>query len=182
MERKLTKEERILWSSAVRDVQPLHFQQVKETFSVGTTFTVFRSVGIGEFESHLAEHEKSVLQATLLPMDGTSQDSKFDRHTTERIRRGQFTIEAQIDLHGMTQTEAFCALTKFVNSCFQLNRRMTLVITGKGRSRPEGGVLQTLVPRWLNESPLCQRIVSFQIAQPRHGGNGAIYVLLKRLK
>jgi DNA-nicking Smr family endonuclease len=97
-------------------------------------------------------------------------------------------IEARIDLHGMTQTEAHRALDSFLARAHCDGRRCVLVITGKGLRKPaedegyggETGILRSAVPRWLNEAPNRARILAFAWAQPNHGGGGALYVLLRR--
>lgn len=102
----------------------------------------------------------------------------LDRRSAERLKRGDLEIEGHIDLHGMTQDQAQGALTAFIQRCWQAQRRCVLVVTGKGA---QGfGVLRAQVPRWLNQSPLRERILGFSYAQPRHGGDGALYVLIRR--
>ncbi len=90
-------------------------------------------------------------------------------------------IGARIDLHGHTQEEAYRALCAFIASSRAAGRRCVLVVTGKG-SRPDGttGVLRQSVPRWLNMAPLREKVLSFTHARPKDGGEGALYVLLKR--
>jgi DNA-nicking Smr family endonuclease len=103
-----------------------------------------------------------------------------DKRLAERLRRGQLTIEAMLDLHGLTQEEAHRQLDGFLALSAQAGRRCVLVITGKGVWRPESGVLREMVPRWLNEAPNRARVLAIAHAQPRHGGTGALYLLLKR--
>lgn len=102
----------------------------------------------------------------------------LDRRSAERLKRGDMEIEADIDLHGMTQDQAHGALIAFIQRCWQAQRRCVLVVTGKGTQGY--GVLRAQVPRWLNQSPLRERILGFSYAQPRHGGDGALYVLIRR--
>jgi len=107
----------------------------------------------------------------------------LDRRTAERLKRGQLTIDGRIDLHGMTQDDAHAALARFVAASRAMGRRCVLVITGKGRPGAEGGgVLKLAVPRWLNEPALRAQILAFATAQPKDGGAGALYVLLKRVR
>lgn len=106
----------------------------------------------------------------------------IDKRTAERMRRGQMPIEARIDLHGMTQDDAHNALNGFVARSHALGRRCLLVITGKGSRDVGTGVLRKNVPHWLNQRGLRERILAFSYAQPRDGGEGALYVLLKRLR
>jgi len=104
----------------------------------------------------------------------------IDRANAERLKRGLHPIEARLDLHGLTQAEAHRELTEFVEASYHSGRRCLLVITGRGLG-PEGpGVLKSAVPRWLAEVRTRRRILAISAAQPRHGGPGALYVLLRR--
>lgn len=103
----------------------------------------------------------------------------IDRRSWTRLRRGQIEIERTLDLHGRTQTEAHGALNRFLTMASAAGLRCVLVVTGKGRSEGRG-VLRQLVPRWLDEAPHRQSVLTYCPAQPRHGGDGAIYVLLRR--
>jgi DNA-nicking Smr family endonuclease len=104
----------------------------------------------------------------------------LDKATAERFRRGQMPIEARLDLHGMTQDQAHRALDGFLTHHRKLGARCVLVITGKGG--PDGGILRQAVPRWLNEGANRRHILAFSEAQAKHGGGGALYVLLKRVR
>jgi DNA-nicking Smr family endonuclease len=103
-----------------------------------------------------------------------------DKSTARRLKRGQLPIEARLDLHGHRQDEAHRALEAFIAGQASAGRRCVLVITGKGAVSQGGGVLREMVPRWLNQSPNRERIISFTHATPADGGAGALYVLLKR--
>jgi DNA-nicking Smr family endonuclease len=103
-----------------------------------------------------------------------------DKRLAERFRRGQLAVEARLDLHGLTQGEAHDRLAGFIAVSAASGRRCVLVITGKGMWRQDGGILREMVPRWLNEAPARGRVLAIAQAQPRHGGAGALYVLLKR--
>jgi len=109
-----------------------------------------------------------------------------DRATAARLRRGEITIDGTLDLHGMTQKEAHAALLGRIARAHTLGQRCLLVITGKGeRTDQDGretGVLRANVPRWLNEAPVRAHILAFAPARPRHGGAGALYVLLRRAR
>jgi len=102
----------------------------------------------------------------------------LDRRSVQRLRRGERPIEARLDLHGMTQEEAHRALAGFIARAWSGDRRTLLVITGKGGAR--GGVLRGAVPRWLGEAPNAGRVLAVAPAQPKDGGAGALYVLLRR--
>jgi DNA-nicking Smr family endonuclease len=104
----------------------------------------------------------------------------LDRATGERLKRGLRPIEARLDLHGMTQAEAHRALAEFVRLSTMRGRRCVLVVTGRGRGRDEPGILRNAVPRWLEGTAMRQQILAVAPAQPRHGGGGALYLLLRR--
>jgi DNA-nicking Smr family endonuclease len=104
----------------------------------------------------------------------------IDRANAERLKRGLHAIDARLDLHGMTQTEAHRELVDFIAASYQAGRRCVLVITGRGLGPDGPGVLKSAVPRWLEQGALRRRILAVAAAQPRHGGAGALYVLLRR--
>jgi DNA-nicking Smr family endonuclease len=104
----------------------------------------------------------------------------IDRASAERLKRGLREIEARLDLHGMTQAEAHRALAAFVAASVSAGRRCVLVITGRGLNPNGPGVLKSGVPRWLAEADLRRQILAIAPAQPRHGGAGALYLLLRR--
>ena len=108
-----------------------------------------------------------------------------DKRTAQRMRRGQLAIEARLDLHGLTEEDAHRALASFLFGAQESGRRCVLIVTGKGaRMGADGpartGVLRRNVPRWLNQPPNRARILAFSHAQPKDGGEGALYVLLRR--
>ncbi len=89
-------------------------------------------------------------------------------------------IEGRLDLHGMTRERAHHALTAFLHRAHDRGARCVLVVTGKGMGRDGGGVLRRDVPHWLNQTGLRRMVLGIAHAQPRDGGEGALYVLLKR--
>ncbi len=110
------------------------------------------------------------------------KSNEIDHKTATRLRRGQMSIEARLDLHGMTQNQAYDALLSFILCAHSNKKRCVLVITGKGNKygSEDIGVLKQKTPEWLNSSPLQQYILKIQPARPNHGGDGALYVLLRR--
>jgi DNA-nicking Smr family endonuclease len=108
----------------------------------------------------------------------------FDRRTLGRIGRGTVSIDARIDLHGMTQEAAERRLVRFLGDAQAGGAKLVLVITGKGRTAgsegSERGVLRRVVPMWLASSRLRPVVVGFDEAGPTHGGGGALYVRLRR--
>jgi len=116
--------------------------------------------------------------ARALPPLGHGRAPGTDGRTAQRLARGQMAIDDRLDLHGLTQDAAHARLLAFIARAYESGRRCLLVITGKGRSGD--GVLRAQVPRWLNEAPTRGRILGFSFARPQDGGEGALYVLVKR--
>ncbi|EAQ02986.1 smr domain protein [Pseudooceanicola batsensis HTCC2597] len=114
---------------------------------------------------------------------------RMDRKTHTRLKRGKVKPEARIDLHGMTMDRAHPALTGFIMRSASEGRRLVLVITGKGKDRDgdgpipvRRGVLRHNVPHWLCVPPLNRLVLQVVPAHVRHGGGGAYYVYLRRLR
>ena len=102
----------------------------------------------------------------------------IDRASRRRLVQGTLEIGARLDLHGMTAAQAERSLARFIDSASTAHHRCVLVITGKGR---EGqGVLRRLVPQWLKTPPLSGRILAISKATQADGGEGALYVMLRR--
>jgi DNA-nicking Smr family endonuclease len=105
----------------------------------------------------------------------------IDRRLLRRLRDGEFAIEAQIDLHGMTREQAVAALERTLRRAFADGRRAVLVIHGRGlNSGSEGPVLKDAVKRALCEGPCARLVLAFTSAPPDRGGPGATVVLLRR--
>lgn len=116
-------------------------------------------------------------------MPGTA--AGLDKRKAQRLKRGRLPIEDRLDLHGLTQAQAHRALRGFVLRCHGDGKRCVLIITGKGviretQGEKHAGVLRGMLPHWLNEGPLRPCVLALQEAQPRDGGSGAFYLLLRR--
>ncbi len=142
-----------------------------------------------------SKREKPVLEQKLKTSSETTRGNVagLDRRSSERLRKGQMPIEGRIDLHGLTQAEAHGRLRAFIVAAQIQGKRCVLVITGKGSStektddaaymtRDRRGILREAVPKWLNQADLKRLVIDFRAAQPKHGGSGALYVLLRRTR
>ncbi len=114
------------------------------------------------------------------PERRAGEGAGLDRRTHDRLRRGRLAIEGRLDLHGMTRERAHQALSVFLHRAHERGARCVLVVTGKGSSREGAGVLRRDVPHWLNQGGLRGMVLAFHHAQIRDGGEGALYVLLRR--
>jgi DNA-nicking Smr family endonuclease len=170
--RRPSREDRALWRRSMRGVTPLAPERAasepEEAAATPELARAHRPVSA------------PVKRAAPLPPLAPGTSPGVDRRTAEKLKRGQLALEARLDLHGLTQEEAHRALTRFIRRAHEDGVRMALVITGKGGLGGAKGVLRDAVPRWLNESDLRPRVLSCAWAQPKDGGAGALYVLLRR--
>lgn len=103
--------------------------------------------------------------------------------TFEKLKKGLLSPEAHIDLHGFTLDNARAAVTLFVREHYFAGRRCLLVVTGRGKNSPTGrSLLRDGLQDWLTRDPLKRVVLAFCTATPGHGGAGAVYVLLRKLK
>jgi DNA-nicking Smr family endonuclease len=104
----------------------------------------------------------------------------FDAQTRDKLSKGRLPLEGRVDLHGMTQDEAYALLLSFLRRAHDGGIRYVLIITGKGSSSRSEGVLRRAVPHWLSTAPFRALISGHDNAARRHGGGGALYVRLRR--
>lgn len=106
--------------------------------------------------------------------------SGLQHRETRRLKRGEFPVEATLDLHGYTIAEAGKQLHDFLQSATSSSIKCVCVVHGKGHRSEEGRpVLKPQVNQWLRDAP---SVLAFSSALPKHGGTGAVYVLLRRSK
>lgn len=170
--RQLTPEERRLWKLITRQTKPLEKQVVEENSLLPC------GEGLGTKPKKLAPTPQHTCCASPRKGEGGREMGDYsgiDKNTAENFRKGKAAIDAMLDLHGMTQSNAHNALVAFIEKQVKLESRRLLVITGKG-----SGILRASLPRWLTAPNLNKYILAFDVAKAKHGGDGAYYVLLKR--
>ncbi len=179
-----TSDEMELLREALRDVRPLggprHAPPATETGSTRPLSVVTEDAEVlaelsdlvaGQGEFDITETEEYVEGARV----------GLDPRLIVRLRRGEFPIEAHLDLHGMTQADSRQALTEFIQESARKGRRTVLVVPGRGLGSPGGKpVLKHATVHWLSHGMLCGYVLCFVTARPTDGGAGAIYVLLRR--
>jgi DNA-nicking Smr family endonuclease len=176
--RLLSAEDRRLWESVTASVEPLRRVVVAEPAAPANEPPADDSL------------ERTAAPLPARPPQGKRSAppplAELNRRTRARLARGNIEIEARLDLHGMTQDRAHGALLRFLRVAQANDARLVLVITGKGaRSDDHGidrerGVLKRVVPQWLSLPELRHYIVGFEPAHIQHGGEGALYVRVRR--
>jgi DNA-nicking Smr family endonuclease len=105
----------------------------------------------------------------------------IDRNLLRSLRRGDFSVQGRLDLHGLTQVEARDAVDRFLTESRRLRKRCVLIVHGRGlNSNEQIPVLKQAVKAWLSQKRLGQMVLAFATARPQDGGAGAVYVLLRR--
>jgi DNA-nicking Smr family endonuclease len=193
--RRLSEEERLLWETIAKTAKPLKPKaKAKPAVQAPVQTAAAKPAPPGKMQKRAKAPPSpppTPIPAPLRPAHELSHglSTGIDKRQAERFRRGQTPIDGKIDLHGRTQQEAHDALHTFIMRAHRAGKRCLLVITGKGMTTggmttkqgvAKAGVLKENVPRWLNEPSLRRHVLAFAYARPEHGGEGALYVLLKR--
>lgn len=188
--RNLSQGEAELWQRVVARVEPLKdrpLPMVEQSRPAKPAVeTENGRANHSAFKEILPAPPPDTRERPLERVQNKAVQSAIDRRTSQRLQRGQLPIQGRLDLHGMTQKQAYAALLRFVSASRAYNRRLVLVVTGKGwnpdASRPEEavGVLRRSVPRWLESPPFTEHVSAVRDAHLRHGGSGALYVMLRQ--
>jgi len=178
--RPLTADEEHLWSLVIRNVRPLRLGKRPATdgrHKPGLRHATRPVTDRPTVEPHVAVSPQRPAGVPAL--------SPFFRKEKQKLARGNAAIDARIDLHGMTQAEAHGALRRLLHRAQARGAKFVLVITGKGApdaSRGDRGVLRRQVPMWLALPEFRRYVLGFDFADTGHGGEGALYVRLRKAK
>jgi DNA-nicking Smr family endonuclease len=178
--RELSDEERELWRGIARSVKPLRKRAVRQAADAKPAAAPPAKTG------KIAKIAKAAKPAKAAPPPAKAPPppALLPRREKQQLARGRVAIDKRIDLHGLTQAEAHTVLGHFLRRAQHDGARFVLVITGKGTraSDSERGVLRRQVPHWLGLPELRDIVLGFEEAHVAHGGEGALYVRLRRAK
>ena len=105
---------------------------------------------------------------------------QWNQSLLKKLRKGAFSVQAELDLHGLSRKDARLELEGFIEECRRHSRTCVRIVHGKGNHSRDGvPVLKGLVQRWLSHRRLSRQLVAYASARPVDGGAGAIYVLLR---
>jgi DNA-nicking Smr family endonuclease len=173
--RVLSYEERVLWTTVTKAIEPL-----RATVRVAPDADGEPAMEIAK-PAHSAVAPKRASPPLVPQKPSPPQLAPLGRRMKQRVARGKQAIDARLDLHGLTQSEAHAALLRFMHNAHAREARLVLVITGKGRGG-EPGVLRRQVPQWLGLPEFRAFVTGFEDAHVTHGGEGALYVRLRRAR
>jgi DNA-nicking Smr family endonuclease len=172
----LSDDERALWTGITRSIKPIRPLHMASNENIPPVPILAPSPAAPARPVSRQPH-KPASNAALAPIE---------RRFKQRLARGIEPIDARLDLHGFTQQQAHHALVHFLHQAHADGARTTLIVTGKGNRRDEAdlfaerGVLRRVVPQWLRASELRVFVLGFEVAAIPHGGEGALYVRLRR--
>jgi DNA-nicking Smr family endonuclease len=174
--RRLSDDERVLWKGVTRSIAPLRKRLVADPDDAEPVTAAIQP----------KPRPRPLPVVAPVPLKAVAPPplAQLTRRARQRIARGSDTIDGRLDLHGMTQAEAHGALLHFLYARQARGAKLVLVITGKGAAGGgEGrGVLKRMVPMWLAMPDLRDVVVGFESAAIAHGGEGALYVRLRRTR
>jgi DNA-nicking Smr family endonuclease len=179
--RRLRADEHTLWKTVIRAVKPLK--------PVATDDGALGPAPLAAEASLKHPKEKpAVPAARARAKESPPPLAPLERRLRQRLAKGNASIDRRLDLHGFTQREAHDALFHFLRTAQAQDAKIVLVVTGKGARGAERdpfserGVLRRLVPQWLNAPELRRVVLGFEAAHVGHGGEGALYVRLRRAR
>ena len=174
--RALTEEEHALWESVAKQIKPLR-KKLRAAKAEATSTSA-------EAPAKPAASPRPLAAAPRAPKPGPPPLAPRGRRERSQLSRGRKEIDARLDLHGMTQTRAHRALSDFLQRAHGDGLTFVLIITGKGKmgAESERGVLRRQVPQWLGLPEFRSLVVGFEEAHIGHGGEGALYVRVRRAR
>ena len=174
--RALSEEERALWDRVAKQLKPLR----KKARSSG----ISSPAAADESLIPVQNARQAPPQVTPVKPAKPPPLAPLGRRERLQLSRGRKEIDARLDLHGMTQSRAHRALRSFLQRASSDGLSFVLVITGKGNAGPDSGrgVLRRQVPEWLNLPEFRALVVGFEEAHKAHGGEGALYVRVRRAR
>jgi DNA-nicking Smr family endonuclease len=178
--RALSEEERALWESVAKQVKPL-----RKKHAVAKPHAAPNEVAVPVAAKPVPVKPAMALKPTLAPRPHVPPLAPLGRRERAKLSRGRQEIDARLDLHGMTQVRAHRVLFAFLQRAHHDGMTFVLVITGKGKvggAESERGVLRRQVPEWLSLPEFRGLVVGFEEAHIGHGGEGALYVRVRRAR
>jgi DNA-nicking Smr family endonuclease len=181
--RHLTAEEERLWTAVARSVRPLRAKLTTKPSAAPLAKAAPsrpQSAKPNVTKSNVAKQVEHAPPSVVPKAKPPSPAKAFALRERQQLARGKAEIGGRIDLHGMTQAEAHDALRRFLHRAQAEGAKFVLVITGKGGPGGDRGVLRRQVPLWLALPELRTCVLGFDVAHVGHGGEGALYVRLRK--
>ena len=180
--RRLAPEEAALWKRVIAEVKPMH--PVK-TEAASKPLPFKGGVGMGRVHTGSGLGGNDTPYPNRSPKGEGLKANTLDGSWDRRLARGLVSPESSIDLHGYSLSSAYDRLDHGLEAAIARGDRVLLLVTGKApgpeSTRPHArGAIRAAVGDWLAASRHSGRIAAVRNAHPRHGGAGALYIVLRR--
>lgn len=174
----ISPEELDLFHQAMKDATPLSPKKIRISTPPPAIKRSTKQDIPEEWETKFYLSEHNPLPVVNSETKITYKQSDISNKSLRKLRKGQYNVEAVLDLHGLTVERAMAAVQQFLQECLQNGMRVVLIIHGKGHHSHQSPVLKNKLNHWLRELDI---VLAFSSAAPQHGSRGAMYVLLKAL-
>ena len=170
----VTTDDLAVFQDAVAGTKPLSQNKIRLS-APKETRTIKKEIDAPELSLHLSadSHLPEVNSEAFISF----KQNDISNKNLRKLRKGQYNVEATLDLHGMNVETAMVAVELFLQQCMHKGMRVVLIIHGKGYHSGQSPVLKNKLNHWLREINF---VLAFSSAAPQHGSRGAMYVLLKR--
>lgn len=179
MVRRLGEQEKALWGRVIATVEPIHIAKPKTEAKLPAKLPPKKAVS--PVKAAVTLPVKKAVQVKASPATLQNLDGHWDR----RIDKGGIVPDISVDLHGSALSGAYARLDGALEQAIAQKFKVILLVTGKARThdRASGqgrGAIASVVRDWLAASRHASHIAAVRGAHPRHGGTGALYIILKR--
>ncbi|MES2175903.1 MAG: Smr/MutS family protein [Pseudomonadota bacterium] len=181
--RRLSSEEEALWSALARTVRPIRPSARPVASPTNAPLPIEPPV-----KTRLTPTPVRTPKPPAVAPPARTPAAVLDTGWERRIRSGSISPDTSIDLHGHTLSAAHAYLNQAIAAALSRDARVLLVVTGKppksaaNADKGRRGAIRGEIGHWLETSPYADRIASVRVAHPRHGGDGALYLILRRKK
>jgi DNA-nicking Smr family endonuclease len=184
--RLLSPEEKALWQKLTLTVTPLRRVKIRPAPELPTLQEFAEALDKPPVKARIKGRVPPMRMAAPPAVPRPAPVPVLDSSWEKRIRSGQLAPDHSVDLHGLNLAAAHVRLDRLLGDAVAQGWRVLLVVTGKPRAAPEPGeprrrgAIRAEIGDWLASSAHAHRIASVRQAHPRHGGDGALYVILRR--
>jgi DNA-nicking Smr family endonuclease len=173
----LTTEELVAWKNEIQDVKKLEQEEREIAIKLNGSLPKIEDKKFNSYNLPIAKNT-NLPPINILKFGDLSG---INNSMQKKIIKGEYKIDAKLDLHGYSRNEAYGTLMDFLNNSYQRKFRMLLVITGKGLNSPDPfSTIKESFFGWIQTWKMQDNFLYVNYAHNKHGGDGAFYILLKK--
>jgi DNA-nicking Smr family endonuclease len=170
-------DEIVAWKNEIQDVKKLESEERVGATELNTNLTKVENIKASNVIKPMTSINRAQLPSNILKL---GDSSRMNSSMHKSISKGEYKIDAKLDLHGYSRDEAYNILMNFLNDSYQKKHRMLLIVTGKGLNSPDkSSTIKKSFFGWIQAWEVKENFLYVNYAHQKHGGAGAFYVLLK---